>query len=132
MNIVDAAAKLTILTKVVDADKQSLAPAGTVGVLESVTFGGPMAELLRRRGRRRTGAGMGGVAVVALRERVSVRVEAGRWRVSWGRVPLVSGLATVALGGRRSRGRSITVAAAAASVVALTRVVGHIGRLCAR
>ena len=63
VNIVDAAAKLAFLAKVVDTDEQSLAPAGTVGVLESIAFGSSMAELLRRRRRRRTGAGMGGVAV---------------------------------------------------------------------
>ena len=46
LNIVDATSQLALLTKVVDADQQSLSPAGAVGVLERVAVGSAMTESL--------------------------------------------------------------------------------------
>lgn len=52
LNIVDATSELALLAKVVDTDQESLALAGTVGVLECVVIGGTVAEGLHARGRR--------------------------------------------------------------------------------
>jgi hypothetical protein len=56
LNIVDATTELTFLAKVVDANQESLALAGTVGVLERVAVGGAMAEVLHALWRRWWGA----------------------------------------------------------------------------
>jgi hypothetical protein len=56
LNIVDATSELALLAKVVDADQESLALAGTVGVLERVAVGCAMAEVLHALWRRRWGA----------------------------------------------------------------------------
>jgi hypothetical protein len=55
LDIVDASPQRALLIKVVDADKQSLALAGTVGVLEAVVVGSTIAKGLHARGRRRRG-----------------------------------------------------------------------------
>jgi hypothetical protein len=52
--IVDTSSQLSFLVKVVDADEKCLATTGTSGVLESVAFGGSVAELLGCSGRRRS------------------------------------------------------------------------------
>lgn len=49
-DVVDAAAQLALLAKVVDADQQGLALASTLRVLEGVAGGGAMAELLHALG----------------------------------------------------------------------------------
>ena len=54
--VIDAAAQLAVLAKVVDTDKESLALSGTIGVLERVAFGGTVAELLGCVWRRRAAA----------------------------------------------------------------------------
>lgn len=59
-HVVDAAAQLAALAKVVDADEQGLAAAGALRVLERVVGGGAGAELLRVLGRRLDGPCGGG------------------------------------------------------------------------
>ena len=53
LDIVDTAAQLATLAKVVDADQKGLSSTGTVGVLEGVASGSAMAKCLGllRRGR---------------------------------------------------------------------------------
>lgn len=72
-DIVDAAAQLTLLAKVVDADEKSLATTGAVGVLEGVSLGRTAAKrlhTLRRRGPHSLlVAHRVAVGVVALRRR---------------------------------------------------------------
>ena len=53
-DVVDAAAQLALLAKVVDADEESLAATAAVGVLESVALRRAAAEGLRALRRRRT------------------------------------------------------------------------------
>ena len=49
LRVVDTSAQLALLAKVVDADQQGPAAAGTVGILEGVFLGRTMAELLGAR-----------------------------------------------------------------------------------
>lgn len=121
VDIVDAAAQLAILAKVVDADEQSLATAGTVGVLESIAFGGTVAELLGNRRRGRTGASVR--RVVGLLERMAVGVEMLRRAVGGSLILVISAAAAPVLrrrsrrraipGGRRAGRRSVAAAAVA-------------------
>ena len=60
LDVVDAAAQLALLAKVVDADEQGFPAAGAVGVLKGVAARGALAEGLGLGGRRR------GSAVVSL------------------------------------------------------------------
>jgi hypothetical protein len=53
LHVVDAAAELATLAKIVDADEKSLSSASAVGVLESIAGGGAMSKVLRLRRRRR-------------------------------------------------------------------------------
>ena len=53
LHVVDAAAELATLAKVVDPDEKSLSSAGAVGVLESIAVGSTMPKVLRLRRRRR-------------------------------------------------------------------------------
>lgn len=48
VSVVDATCELCVLAEVVDADQQSLALPGTIGVLEGIALWRTMAELLRR------------------------------------------------------------------------------------
>lgn len=88
VDIVDTAAKLTILAKVVDTDQQGLAFTCTVGVLECVTIRGTVTELLRNRWRRRAGTGVGGIA--RLLERIPIGIESLRRRMLRGGISVVS------------------------------------------
>lgn len=82
VDIVDAPSKLTILSKVVDANQKCLAAAGTVGILEGVTVGSAMTKGLRAVRRRRAWPSMmGGIACTG--ERVAVGIKAGGRRVVW-------------------------------------------------
>jgi hypothetical protein len=129
--VVDTSPQLALLVKVVDADEKCLATTGTFGVLESIAFGGSVAELLGYRGRRRSWSSVLGVVVKALRERKAVGVEMRRRRVIRGRVSswsgIVPGVTTVLLlGRRRSRWRAVPITITAASVIPLTWKVGHV------
>lgn len=52
--VVDAALELSLLAKVVNADEQGLAAAGTGGILEGVVRRGAIAEMLGCLGRQRS------------------------------------------------------------------------------
>ncbi len=109
VDVVDAAAQLALLAKVVDADEQRLALTRAVGVLERVALGRTVAELLRRRRGRR--AGLGVVAVLAALHRVAVGVQTGRRRLRRRRVLVIR--ARTATGppvGTRSGGRRTVIA----------------------
>jgi hypothetical protein len=56
-DIIDTAAELSALVKVIDSDEKSFSPAGAVRVSEIVAVGGAMAELLRCR-RRGSGSAL--------------------------------------------------------------------------
>lgn len=56
-DIIDAAAQLAALAKVVDADQQGFPLAGALRVLEGVVLGMAVAEALRGRGWRRGAVG---------------------------------------------------------------------------
>jgi hypothetical protein len=81
VDIVDTTSKLSFLIEVVDANQKSLATTGTVGILESIAFGGSVTELLGRRWRRWAGSSVLSIVVLALWETIAVCVEAGRRRV---------------------------------------------------
>ena len=72
--IVDTSTQLAFLTKIVDTNEKRLATTGTSGVLESVAFGGTVAELLRNIGRRWSGSSVLGMVVSTLWKRKAVRI----------------------------------------------------------
>lgn len=89
LNIVDATSELALLAKVVDADQESLALAGTVGVLERVAVGCAMAEVLHALWRRWWGALTEVVLLVNVLAAGEVCIEmwlvASRWAGAWKR-----------------------------------------------
>lgn len=72
--IVDTSTQLAFLAKIVDTDEKRLATTGTSGVLESVAFGGTVAELLRNIGGRWSGSSVLGMVVSTLWKRKAVRI----------------------------------------------------------
>jgi hypothetical protein len=128
VHIVDTPPKLSVLTKVVDADEESLALSRAVGVLEGVALGGTVAELLGRRGRRRTCAGvMSGVA--RMLERISVSVKSRRRPVLGWRRPVMGAAlvtpTTVAGAGTVARITAVAPAGRRRSLMLLVALVSR-------
>lgn len=107
VHIVDAAAQLALLTKVVNADEQGLATTTAVGVLEGVALRRAVTKLLRalRRRRSRALAAVAATATAAAHG-IAVGVVAGRRRSVRGRVLVLLRRRAAVL---RRRGRAAVV-----------------------
>jgi hypothetical protein len=95
VDVVDASAKLSLLSKVINTDQQGLSTTGTVGVLESIALRGTVAELLGSS--RRRGAGLSTIAIASLLRRIAVGIVALRRWVGWRRASILRLLGAVAV-----------------------------------
>src|SRR5687767_6061204 len=73
VHIIDTSTQLSILSKIVDTDQQSLSFTSTIGVLKRVATGSSMAKLLSSLWRRWATPSMGSVASTL--HWISVRIE---------------------------------------------------------